>query len=260
MHDAITHSCNAYFAQLALRLGPEAILDTAAHLGISVAAPNSVQRLRATLPQAGYGQGDVVATPLRMARVAAALASGGVLREPRWEARTADPQKTDILVPPDAAAILAGYMRDAVLHGTGRSLSGHPWRIAGKTGTAEVSGSPSHAWFVGFAPYGPATRRIAVVVIIENARMGAGRAVAGYRRRQWPPGLSFEWSDVDILGKARRLESGSRGPSTKRRSGSRTPARASRRRLLHAMVVTRSSRRCSRQDEARTCFPSTGSS
>jgi cell division protein FtsI/penicillin-binding protein 2 len=39
------------------------------------------ERLRSTLPQAGYGQGDVVATPLRMARVAAALANGGVLTE-----------------------------------------------------------------------------------------------------------------------------------------------------------------------------------
>jgi peptidoglycan glycosyltransferase len=68
-------------------------------------------------------------------------------------------------------------MRDAVLGGTGRSLSAHPWRIAGKTGTAELNGSPSHAWFVGFAPYGPATRRIAFAVVIEQAGYG-GRAAA----------------------------------------------------------------------------------
>ena len=177
MHDAVAHSCNAYFAQLALRLGPNAMLDMASRLGIAVAAPNSVERLRATLPQAGYGQGDVVATPLRMARLAAALASGGVLPETRWDARPSGPPKTDVLLPPEAAELLARYMRDVVLTGTGRSLSTHPWRIAGKTGTAELSGSPSHAWFVGFAPYGAATKRIAFAIILENAGYG-GRAAA----------------------------------------------------------------------------------
>jgi cell division protein FtsI/penicillin-binding protein 2 len=63
-------------------------------------------------------------------------------------------------------------LRDSVLNGTGRSLRGHPWRIAGKTGTAEVHGAPSHAWFVGYAPYGPAERRVALAVIIENAGYG----------------------------------------------------------------------------------------
>ena len=85
MHDGLVQSCNAYFAQLAMKLGPEALLDAAATLGISVTPGGSVERLRSTLPQAGYGQGDVVATPLRMARVAAALANGGVLTEPHVE-------------------------------------------------------------------------------------------------------------------------------------------------------------------------------
>ena len=82
---------------------------------------------------------------------------------------------------PEAASLLAQYMRDAVVSGTGRSLSTNPWKIAGKTGTAEVAGSPSHAWFVGFAPYGQDTRRIAFAVIIENAGYGglAAAPVAG---------------------------------------------------------------------------------
>ena len=173
MHDGIVRSCNACFAQLAVRLGPRPLLDTAALLDISVARKNSLSRLRATLPQAGYGQGDVVATPLRMARVAAALASDGVLREPRVEAASSESVQTEILLSPDAAALLSRDLRNAVLSGTGRSLNGHPWRIAGKTGTAEVTHSQSHSWFVGFAPYGPAQRRIAFAVIIENAGYGS---------------------------------------------------------------------------------------
>src|SRR4029077_7244538 len=126
----IAYSCNAYFAQLARQIGPEAILEMAGRLGISVAPSSSVQRLRATLPQAGYGQGDVLATPLRMARVAAALASDGVLREPQWDQARSRPSTTDVLLPPEAADLLAGYLRDAVLQGTGRGLRDHPFRIA----------------------------------------------------------------------------------------------------------------------------------
>ena len=81
MRDGLVHSCNAYFAQLALKIGPEALMDTAARLGVSVASSATPARLRATLPQAGYGQGEALASPLRMARVVAAIASDGVLRD-----------------------------------------------------------------------------------------------------------------------------------------------------------------------------------
>jgi cell division protein FtsW (lipid II flippase) len=176
LHDGIVHSCNAYFAQLAVRVGPQAMLDTARLLGISIARNDSRERVNLTLAHAGYGQGDVVATPLRMARVAGAIASGGVLRDTRVE-RSSKPSPTKTLLRPEAAAVLGRNLRDAVLNGTGRSLSGHPWRIAGKTGTAEVSGAPSHAWFIGYAPYDHAEKRVAFAVLIENAGYG-GRAAA----------------------------------------------------------------------------------
>jgi cell division protein FtsW (lipid II flippase) len=171
MHGGLVHSCNAYFAQLAVRVGPEALLDTAARLGIAVTPSQSVSRTRDTLAQAGYGQGDVVATPLRMARVAAAIASKGIAREPRIDA-AAPRAPGDAILPPASAALLARYLRDAVVTGTGRSLRGHRVAIAGKTGTAEVAGQRSHSWFVGFAPFGDAPRKIAFAVLIENAGYG----------------------------------------------------------------------------------------
>jgi penicillin-binding protein A len=172
MHDGLSRSCNAYFAQLAVRVGPRALLDTATLVGISVARDNSVSRLRATLPHAGYGQGDVLATPLRMARVAAAIASGGVLRDVRLEGGSSTRAQVKMLLAPGAAAVLKRYLRDAVVNGTARGLRGHPLRIAGKTGTAEVSGAPSHAWFVGFAPFDRAEKRVAFAVVVENAGYG----------------------------------------------------------------------------------------
>src|SRR5206468_11511104 len=181
MHDAVVRSCNAYFAQLAVRVGPQALLETAMRLGISIAPSNSLSQLRETLPQAGYGQGYVVTSPLRMARVAAAIASDGVFRELRMGSRAAEEPEEETLLPPQAASLLGRYLRDAVLEGTGRSLRNHPLKIAGKTGTAEVKGAPSHAWFVGFAPYGQTRKRIAFAVIIENAGYGglAAAPVAG---------------------------------------------------------------------------------
>src|SRR5213594_4466345 len=83
MHDGLVRSCNAYFAQLAVHVGPQALLETAMRVGISIAPSNSLSQLRETLPQAGYGQGYVVTSPLRMARVAGAIASGGIFRELR---------------------------------------------------------------------------------------------------------------------------------------------------------------------------------
>lgn len=175
MHDAIVQSCNAYFAQLAVRLGPRPLLDTAALAGISVARDDSTARLSATLPQAGYGQGDVVTTPLRMARIAAAIANGGLLREPLVASpdKAREPQR---FLSANAARLLGDSLRDAVLKGTGRALGAHPWRIAGKTGTAENHNAPSHAWFIGFAPHGRAEKKIAFAVLIEHA--GYGGAIA----------------------------------------------------------------------------------
>jgi cell division protein FtsI/penicillin-binding protein 2 len=179
MHDGLVHSCNAYFAQLAAALGPAPLVGTAAQLGIALTPSKAAaQRVRDTLPQIGYGQGDVVATPLRMARMAAAIASDGMLRETRQELTAAPAAEPDVFLERNAAHLLAGYMRDVVLTGTGRSLKDHPWRIAGKTGTAELSGQESHAWFVGFAPYGKATRRIAFAIVIENAGYGGASAAA----------------------------------------------------------------------------------
>ena len=184
MHDGLVQSCNAYFAQLAVSVGPAALRETAGRFGIALTASNAAGRLHQTLPQTGYGQGDVLATPLKMAGVAAVFANGGLVLNPRLEVPSESPRdavKTDALLTPEAAGLIGQYMRDAVLHGTGRSLKNNPGRIAGKTGTAEVTGAPSHSWFVGFAPFGRATKRVAFAVIIEHAGYGGAAAapVAG---------------------------------------------------------------------------------
>ena len=178
MHDGLVRSCNAYFAQLAVRLGPEPLLALAARLRIPLTrdAANSLQRVRDTLPQLGYGQAEVVASPLRMATVAAVVAANGLLHEPYVDQSAADASRAEQLVDSDTGRRLGSYMRDVVLSGTGRSLRGHQGQIAGKTGTAEVASGSSHGWFVGFAPYGSARKRIAFAIIVEHAGYGGATA------------------------------------------------------------------------------------
>lgn len=177
MHDGLVRSCNAYFAQLAVRLGPDVLAGTASLAGIALSPSADPAQMRANLPHAGYGQGHVVTTPLRLARVVAAIGADGVIRETPIVQESGAPVATTF-VTPESARLLARFMRDAVTDGTGRLLARHPSRIAGKTGTAEVEDAASHAWFVGFAPHGEATRRIAFAVILENAGYGGATAAA----------------------------------------------------------------------------------
>ncbi len=57
----------------------EPLLDTANLLGIAAASPNTAAQLKKSLPQSSYGQGQVVASPFQMARVAATVANGGAM-------------------------------------------------------------------------------------------------------------------------------------------------------------------------------------
>lgn len=174
-------SCNAYFAQLATyEVGARQLLETAAKLGISVARPNTVEQLVDALPQAGYGQGQVIATPLEMARVAAAVANGGAAPHERWVIGGGDDAANPPVqvLGPAQAALLAEAMREVVTHGSAaRILNEVSPAIAGKTGTAEVEGKPSHSWFIGFAPAGEAERKVAFAVLVEHGGYG-GRAAA----------------------------------------------------------------------------------
>ncbi|HEY0511635.1 MAG TPA: FtsW/RodA/SpoVE family cell cycle protein [Thermoanaerobaculia bacterium] len=182
LEKGIVVSCNAYFAQLgAYGVGAQALLDTAKAFGISVARPNTPQQLKDALPQSSYGQGQVVATPFQMARVAATLADGGAMPEGRWvigesNTRRAAPAR---ILEPDLAAMLGRAMRRVVTEGTGaRYLAGISPAIAGKTGTAEVQDKGSHSWFIGYAPYETQTgRKIAFGVIVEHGGYG-GRLAA----------------------------------------------------------------------------------
>jgi cell division protein FtsW (lipid II flippase) len=178
MERGIVVSCNAYFAQLGTYdVGAEPLWATANLLGIASASPNTATQLKKSLPQSSYGQGQVVASPFQLARVAATVANGGAMPEGRWitdetNARTTLPEA---VMTAEAAKTLGQFLREVVTQGTGRRAAASV-PVAGKTGTAELADAPSHAWFIGFAPYGAGARKIALSVLVENGVYGGTAA------------------------------------------------------------------------------------
>ena len=178
LDEALRVSCNAYFAQLGRQLGSDALLNMASRFHVDVARPNTAQQLTSQLAYAAFGQGEATVRPMRLLGITAAIANGGRLIEPQW---MRDPAPAELpavrILAPENAARLARDMALAVSTGTGRSVAGVRPAIAGKTGTAEIDGQPSHAWFTGFAPAAGRGRRLAFVVLVEGGGYG-GRAAA----------------------------------------------------------------------------------
>lgn len=155
----------------------------------------------------GVGQGDVLVTPLQLANMAATVANGGTLYRPRLVSALRDLEGTvtrtydseiirKVNVAPDALAIIRAGMRDVVYAPNGTayfSLRQPPTNLAGKTGSAEFGNGPrdvhgklpSHALFVGFAPYDSPQIAVAVVVYgggegSEIAAPAAGDTIKAY--------------------------------------------------------------------------------
>ena len=132
------------------------------------------------------GQGDVLVTPLQLARAYAALANGGTLYAPRVAKAllSADGTRVTPIPPkklgklPIAPTVLA-YIRSALTGvtqpgGTANlAFSGFPaGLVAGKTGTAEVGPDKSPtAWFASFAP-ASAPKYVVVAMITEGGQGG----------------------------------------------------------------------------------------
>ncbi|MBI5465527.1 penicillin-binding protein 2 [Candidatus Gottesmanbacteria bacterium] len=117
------------------------------------------------LATASFGQGIAV-TPIQMVRAVGAVANGGKLLEPHVVARLKDEGKTIEIKPKvlrqviksETAAVLTELMVSAVENGEAKWAKPKGFRIAGKTGTAQVPVEGHYdkdrtiASFVGFAP------------------------------------------------------------------------------------------------------------
>ncbi len=192
---ALKLSCNNYFFSVGyLLLTPQRIEPWARNLGygrspgIDLGGGGQKGRLddAVDIHDVGVcyysiGQVHVEATPLQVARSLSVIASGGELPRPYLVKPTGPSETVTFSNPETIKVINDGLWRAA--HEPGGTVAGpelglNAFRVALKTGTAEVSRAGeklNHAWLAGYAPAGPAGEprveaRIAFAVVIEETR------------------------------------------------------------------------------------------
>ncbi|HEX2195463.1 MAG TPA: penicillin-binding transpeptidase domain-containing protein [Actinomycetota bacterium] len=203
---ALEVSCDTTYGILGMEVY-EQLRDTSEALGFNEPIPFDVGTEASTFPDvgednlpfrafAGIGQGDVSATPLQMALVAATVANEGVVPRPRLVRQVIDPSGGIVepftpetlgrAMSAETAARVNEMMQAVVLSGTGTSAQIEGIPVAGKTGTAQtVPGESPHAWFIAFAPADDP--QLAVAVIVESSSAGSeatGGAVAAPLAKQ----------------------------------------------------------------------------
>jgi cell division protein FtsI/penicillin-binding protein 2 len=176
-------SCNTAFISLAGTLTSQQLISAANQFGFGTTPQPGLPAFGGQIPvpvdevekvASAIGQGRVLASPVQMAGVAAAVDSG-VVHAPRLVAGAPDDTAKTT---PLAAGVVAGLrtmMAAVVAGGTGTAanVAGGP-PVSGKTGTAEFGNANpplTHAWFIGFRG------DVAFAVIVEGG--GVGGAVAG---------------------------------------------------------------------------------
>src|SRR3954468_1907864 len=135
------------------------------------------------------GQGDVMVTPLQLARAYAALANGGALGRPHPRGRVVDVNgktverikpapKRHLRISDETRNVILGGLERAAMEPGGTSypvMGGFPFAVAGKTGTAERgAGEEDQSWYGVVAPY--RDPQIAVAVTVEHGGFGVESA------------------------------------------------------------------------------------
>ncbi|MDQ3619222.1 MAG: penicillin-binding transpeptidase domain-containing protein [Actinomycetota bacterium] len=197
---ALEISCDTTFALIGLQI-PGELKATAEDFGFNSPIPFDLTTDTSTFPDipddeeplrayAGIGQGDVAATPLQMALVAAAVANGGQVPRPRIVKEVIDPRGgvVERYSPETIGRVMTSEhaedvkdMMVAVVQsasGTGTAAQIPGVEVAGKTGTAQsAEGAAPHAWFISFAPANDP--QIAVAILVENGGSVGSEATGG---------------------------------------------------------------------------------
>jgi penicillin-binding protein A len=200
---ALTNSVNTWFGQLGQEVGQDALFKQMEKFGFNAKPPidlpsdqvqesgvydsESGQMLNhndpVDLARVAIGQERLLATPLQIAMVAAAVANKGKLMKPQIWNRVVDPDGRTVkhlepslynqAVTVETAEELTTAMEGVVNEGTGTNAEIPGVPVAGKTGTAETPGNlacgggseENQAWFMGFAPADEP--KIAIAVSVE---------------------------------------------------------------------------------------------
>lgn len=124
------------------------------------------------------GQGDLLITPLQLLQFIVSLANGGKIYRPFLKKDLPSQLLLDYSDWTSEIKIVQSGMEEAVAkpYGTAYLLHDLPFKVAGKTGSAQIAGNTkTNAFFVGYGPL--PNPEIAILVLIENAREGSLNAL-----------------------------------------------------------------------------------
>ncbi len=196
---ALAVSCNVYFGQLGLALGPDAFINLVKD-GVEIGWNGKVispgKAGSRELAETAFGQAAALVSVSQLARVGGTVASGGIYRKCGPGMELGPPcEERKILAEPGLAVPILSGMEQVVQAGTARGLqkpSG--MRIYGKTGTADAIGTkdeivfgvpynewgPPNSWFLGIAEDEHAEpdqahtpHRIVTAVVVPRGGLGA---------------------------------------------------------------------------------------
>jgi len=193
--EAVSVSCNVALIQVGQRLGKENIykylqeFGFGARTGIDLPGEESgvlMDKKKATeldLATMSIGQ-SIAVTPIQLITGACAIANGGKLMKPylvkaleddqRKIVKEFKPQEVRSIISSETARTLTSMMEDVILEGTGTKAQVEGYRIAGKTGTAQIPGPKGYIegkYVASFLGYGPLDNpRAAVLVIVDEPK------------------------------------------------------------------------------------------
>ena len=154
--EALAYSCNTYFADLAKRLSPQTLQDTAAHYGLGRTPhlfPNETEGTTTT----PHTEAEKQLFVLGLAGITASPAQIAIAYTKLWRELN-NPQLDPV----------AKGLRDSVQFGMAHNAAQQGIDLIGKTGTAADPANPhSHGWFAGIATLH--ARPIIIVIYLPNA-------------------------------------------------------------------------------------------
>ena len=202
LNDAIAYSCNAYFVQLAQKVGGKRVLEMAQKMGFGqeIAFADGMVSAAGVLPDESelsipralanfsFGQGSLMATPIQINNMVATIACGGEYHTPYLVEGLVDENRHFVeqheeeavrwVMSPQTAVQIMKYMKSSVEYGTSKQGKPEELTAGAKTATAETGLKDGdreiiQAWYTGFYP---ADNPQYVITILAEDGDGGGKS------------------------------------------------------------------------------------
>jgi stage V sporulation protein D (sporulation-specific penicillin-binding protein) len=203
--NVVENSCNPGFIALAERMGKQTLFSYIKNFGFGsktgIDLPGEGNGILFSLSRVGplelattaFGQG-VSVTPIQQVMAVCAVANGGILMKPHVVkaildhdtgevVQTVHPEAVRRVISEDTAKQVLGALESVVARGSGGGAYKEGYRIAGKTGTAQVAKNgrydPSH-YIVSFMGIAPADNpRLVAYIAVDHPRPINGQPIFG---------------------------------------------------------------------------------